>query len=93
MNETKRVEIMRRAIEKYGESLQHIVLMEELAELIQAVSKYHRNGYTEKTSEKLIEEWADVQIMMTQLLLMHPEMRIGVELMIEKKLERLEARL
>ena len=73
------------AIAKYGEDEQMRIAQEECAELIQAISKYHRaqsnpdGRYLERAKDNLIEEIADVSIMVDQLKLMvkgsHTEMR------------------
>ncbi len=64
-----------RIAEYYGAEKQMIVLVEELAELIQAANKWLRmqqNGQPVRKSEEevmanLIEEMADVSIMMDQI--------------------------
>ncbi|TDO77698.1 hypothetical protein DFR79_13230 [Halanaerobium saccharolyticum] len=52
-----------KAIDKWGFKSQSIMLMEECAELIQAVSKLHRTG----NPNKMYEEIADVEIMIEQI--------------------------
>lgn len=52
-------------IEHYGFKNQLGILTEELAELIQAVSKVNRND--DKITENFIEELADVSIMIEQI--------------------------
>jgi len=54
-----------KAVALWGSDLQTLVLMEELAELIRGISKYKRYG--DATIPDLIDEVADVQIMLTQL--------------------------
>ena len=68
-------EICRKAVEKFGIDIQQIVAMEELGELIQAISKIA--GWECSQSEdleilleyidNLAEEIADVEIMLEQL--------------------------
>lgn len=53
-------------IEHYGVENQREILVEECAELIQAVSKCKRNGTV--ISDNLVEELADVSIMLEQIL-------------------------
>lgn len=73
----------------YGLDSQLDILQEELAELIQAVSKYRRCG-----SVHIVEEIADVYIMLDQIvyLLDKQKQRVDVydfiSLMIEKKIRR-----
>lgn len=52
-------------LKHYGFNNQREILMEECAELIQAVSKLIRNDA--KTSDNYIEELADVSIMLEQM--------------------------
>ena len=49
----------------YGFEAQREILVEECAELIQAISKLKRKG--ERTSENFLEELADVSIMIEQM--------------------------
>lgn len=50
----------------YGEQTQRRQLVEECAELIQAITKYERSG-TAAARYNLIEEMADVEIMLEQM--------------------------
>jgi len=64
----ERKKIYKKAFDKWGMNLQLTVLMEELAELIQATSKVIREG-DKKTSvwRGFVEEIADVEIMIEQI--------------------------
>ena len=53
-------------INHYGTAHQKIKLCEECAELIQAVCKSLDNGSADNITEDMIEEMADVQIMLMQ---------------------------
>lgn len=71
-------ELNKETAKHYGYEAQSNQLVEECAELIQAVSKYHRAVAEEKkvvALENLIEEIADVEIMLEQIkyLLQIPE--------------------
>lgn len=68
MTDMRTVRIYKKAIEKWGEPSQLLMVMEELAELIQAISHLLRNKY--KAESKVIEELADVEIMCEQLRIM-----------------------
>lgn len=57
---------IKKIVEHYGEAQLDIV-QEELAELIQAISKYKRYGKN-WTFNNVIEEIADVEIMLEQLI-------------------------
>jgi NTP pyrophosphatase (non-canonical NTP hydrolase) len=59
-------QIFKAAIEKYGESNQQDMCIEECAELIQAINKWRRKPCA-FTFHNLLEEIADVEIMLAQL--------------------------
>lgn len=68
MNRPKIKNIYKKAWGQWGEDAQLNVLMEECAELIQAVSKYKRYPHEMSTRGRaLAEEIADVEIMIDQL--------------------------
>lgn len=74
----------------YGKEKQLDMLQEECAELIQAISKYKRNGST----QKIIEEIADVKIMIEQieyLLLCGNDVDKIKEIKLERQIERIES--
>ena len=60
---------LRKVINKFGKEAQCRQVMEECAELIQATNKMLRDRGKEQ-HENLIEEMADVQIMLEQLKIM-----------------------
>lgn len=59
------MDIYEKAVKKWGEDLQIVMMMEECAELIQACSKYLRKKDIGNIM-KLKEEIADVSIMLKQ---------------------------
>lgn len=79
-------EVVFKAIKIFGEDMQKIVAMEELAELQQALSKDLRGK-----DRNVEEEIADVYIMLMQLELMYDKTKI--EEWIDKKIDRLDKRL
>ena len=87
--------IMRQAIETYGVQAQCDVAIEEMAELTKAIMKIRRvaNDYekTQSALENLLEEIADVDIMVDQLKIMWGPKQ--VEEYRRKKLARLDRRL
>ena len=87
--------IMRQAIETYGVQSQCDVAIEEMAELTKAIVKIRRvaDDYkkTQAALENLLEEIADVDIMIDQMKIMWGPKQ--VEEYRKKKLERLERRL
>ena len=87
-----KTEVLQRAITTYGNAAQLGMLIEECAELIKAVCKVLRDGDTQVNELDLLDEVADVFIMLSQL-----EMIYGataeVNARIDYKVRRLERRL
>ena len=77
------------ALEKYGDRNQIIKTMEECGELIHALSRKLIDGSFYNT--KVIEELADVQIMLEQMIYLFGEDQ--VKRLIELKKERLQVKL
>ena len=78
--------VLRKAIDTYGEESQAKMMIEEMSELTKELCKLFR-GETEKSH--ILEEMADVQIMLDQM-----RMIFGDTSELEKaKVERLERRL
>lgn len=87
--------ILESAIEKYGREKQLDMVIEEMAELTKAICKYKRiDEYylPEDIRDNLIEETADVKIMIAQLEMIFS---FGDEVgeKIEEKMDRLQRRL
>lgn len=85
-------ELYTKAINTYGVREQSAVATEECAELIQAINKHQRNGSTD-TLSNLIEEIADVLIMIDQLKAMYNLSEEAINIKKNYKLCRLEQRL
>lgn len=86
----ERTKLYNKALQKWGFNAQSIMLMEECAELIQAVSKLHRTG----NPNAMYEEIADVQIMIEQIIEYYGEVAEDETVKhYEKKLKRLEEKL
>lgn len=88
--------IMQRAIDTYGRQAQTDVAMEEMAELTKALLKTRRvpdddHDAQQRATSNVIEEIADVEIMIDQLKIMYGECYVNA--VREQKLVRLEARL
>jgi len=81
---------LQKVIDKYGTTLQTTVAMEELAELIKEISKVIRGN---KNADGMIEEIADVLIMIEQLKLMYNISDEEIQSEINDKLYRMEWRL
>lgn len=85
-------EILKKAVETYGEESQIDMAIEECSELIQALCKYKRAKHGAsliKSLENVAEEMADVEIMMAQLKLIFKN-NLVVEAVKAEKLKRLE---
>ena len=81
-----------KAVQKYGEEAQCRLAMEECAELIQAINKSLR--YPTPTARKrMIEEMADVTIMMRQLQIIFSVSDDELRESIDAKTERLDKRM
>ena len=93
MNEEREARILQSAGDTYGAAAQTDMAIEEMSELIKALLKYRRagaNGTLEESDlDAVLEEMADVSIMLNQLTLIYGD---PTEWEI-RKLERLEARL
>lgn len=84
------------AIIEYGENAQMDMAIEEMAELTKAICKRKRTGATgpeaRAAKENLIEEIADVFIMLLQLVSMF-DGAVAVQQTVDEKLHRLKGRL
>lgn len=85
------IETAEKAIEFYGESLQQIVAIEEMAELQKEISKAIRSGATNR--DAIAEEIADVEFMLRQLMIIYNIDAFEVERKMENKAERLFERI
>jgi hypothetical protein len=84
--------IYQRAIERWGINLQSLVAIEEMSELTKEISKATRNSVllNRQESMELIEEIADVEIMLEQLKWWIPTANKEVESYKKSKLKRLQ---
>ena len=87
----------REVIRRYGPDAQALVHTEELAELIQAVSKMRRvrNKHADDTEafQNLVEEVADVIVCLTQMQQMYGATDELIQSAVNRKCARMEARL
>lgn len=89
----ERTDLLTRAIRTYGEPAQIDMAIEEMAELTKALCKARRaqaGAEAVAAVENVVEEMADVQIMLDQLRIIFHN---SAELVEEEKLKRLERRL
>ena len=89
LGEFKQIQVIKEAIRRNGEAKQIDIAIEEMAELTRALIK-NRRGF--ENYENVVEEIADVEIMMQQLLLIF-NCDIDVVNMRRQKIERLKERL
>jgi len=82
-------EIYQQAINVYGFRNQADMAIEEMAELIKEISKWKRGN---RNFKELLEEIADVEIMMMQMRLMFDDEN-EVDTFIEQKTKRLKSRM
>lgn len=82
-------EILAKAISTYGKDSKENMAIEEMSELTKEICK-HKRGEDNRLA--LAEEVADVRIMLEQLIMMYD---IGhlVDVMVERKVKRLEERI
>lgn len=87
------IEKIEREIVKHYGNAQLDVVVEECAELIQAITKCKRYGCTGKQRENLIEEMADVLVIIDELALIYNVKCSDVYRIMKKKLERQKQRM
>lgn len=79
---------MRIAVEKYGEENQILMLAEEASELAVAAHHYVRGRIT--GISEIVEEIADVEIMIEQAEIIFPSIRRTIENIKTQKIDRLK---
>jgi NTP pyrophosphatase (non-canonical NTP hydrolase) len=86
----KKSEIYKKAVKLWGVEFEIDMMIEECAELIQALQKYKRDT-SFKTINNMYEELADVEIMSEQMRIVFNSDSIDLEK--ERKIRRLETRI
>lgn len=89
----EQIEILRKNIKRHGHTTEMFIAAEEAAELIQAISKVRRYGYIGEYVDNLIEEIADVSIILQELKMMFDTTDADVEKKIDFKIQRINDRL
>nr|DAX68520.1 MAG TPA: nucleoside triphosphate pyrophosphohydrolase [Caudoviricetes sp.] len=84
------IDTYKKAIKTYGEKAQKLMAIEEMSELTKEICKDFRGKLNR---EHLIEEVADVTIVIYQLLMMYKISDKEIQQMCERKMERLKERL
>ena len=90
MNRKAIIDTYKQAIDLYGEKAQKLMAIEEMSELTKEICKDFRE---KPNRENLIEEMADVLIMLDQMLLMYKISGDEIQQMRERKIERLKGRM
>lgn len=93
MNSKKAYKIMKKAIKKYGVEKQLLICIEELSELIQAITKMERYPNDETRKNDLMEELTDVLICLDYLALIYEIDEVKIDEIWSKKLKRLKERM
>ena len=96
MTNDRRKEIEGRAIRTYGEQPQVDVAIEEMSELTKAILKYRRaenknKNEAEYLEDNIIEEIADVQIMLDQMRIIFGDTSSQEEYKLNRLWARMEA--
>lgn len=81
--------LMQKAMEKWGSELQMDLAQEECAELIEAIAHYRRGR--PDSFEKMVEEIADVKLMVYQLEILFGQSE--VDRVVNEKMIRLASRI
>lgn len=79
-------------VNTYGTKLQQDIAIEEMAELQKAILKHRRNP-TEETRKNIIDELADVEIMLEQLKIIYScskDVKERIDYKIDRQIKRIE---
>ena len=85
--------VLEENIRENGVALETVVAMEECAELIQAISKVKRYGFVGEYKDSLIEEIADVDIVITELLMAFNVTEEEFFSVLDRKIQRVKSRI
>ena len=85
--------ILEENIKEHGIVEETVIAMEECAELIQAISKVKRYGFVGEYRDNLIEEIADVDIVITELLMAFNVTEDEFFSVLDRKIQRIKSRL
>ena len=92
MTQTEK-DLYERNIRYHGTQQETTIAMEECSELIQAISKCKRYGCIDKYRENLIEEIADVLIIINELQLIYDISNDDIENIKKYKMDRMDYRI
>ena len=86
-------DLYERNIQYHGIEQETTIAMEECSELIQAISKCKRYGCVDKYCDNLIEEIADVLIIINELQLIYDISNDDIENIKKYKIDRMDYRI
>ena len=92
MIDKKNLANLKEIADTYGYENQSMQLIEEMAELTQAINKYRRYG-TYETKCHIIEEIADTSIMLEQMIHLLQVDKLVFDIYVEDKIDRTMKRL
>ena len=85
--------VLEENIKEHGVVEETVIAMEECAELIQAISKVKRYGFVGEYKDNLIEEIADVNIVVLELMMIFDISNDDIAEFIDSKIQRIKRRL
>ena len=85
--------ILEENIKEHGVVEETVIAMEECAELIQAISKVKRYGFVGEYKDNLIEEIADVSIVIREIMMIFGISVGDINEVIDSKIQRIKSRL
>ena len=85
--------VLEENIKEHGVVLETVIAMEECAELIQAISKVKRYGFVGEYRDNLIEEIADVSIVIREIMMIFGISVGDINEVIDSKIQRIKKRL
>ena len=85
--------VLEENIKEHGVAFETVIAMEECAELIQAISKVKRYGFVGEYRDNLIEEIADVNIVVLELMMIFDISNDDIAEFIDSKIQRIKKRL
>ena len=92
MTQTEK-DLYERNIQYHGIEQETTIAMEECSELIKAISKCKRYGFVDKHRDNLIEEIADVLIVINELQLIYDISNDDIENIKKYKIDRMDYRI
>ena len=85
--------VLEENIKEHGVVLETVIATEECAELIQAISKVKRYGFVGEYKDNLIEEIADVSIVIREIMMIFGIPDGDINEVIDSKIQRIKKRL